>query len=96
MTPELRNRLEQLAADYSRSEVDWERSLASRFGAVPLHADIGGCILLAPNGDWLFVHSDQDWTSTIEYSRDVSDEDKAVALRTAAEKHPELLVLLKK
>jgi hypothetical protein len=95
VSPALTQRLEELIAEYSGSTVAWERSLASRFGAVPLHADEVGCVLLSPAGEWLFVYAGQDWAATVEYSRDVSDDYKELALRTAVARHPELLALMR-
>lgn len=94
MSASLRAQLEALIVEYARSNVDWERSLATRFGAVPLYADAGGCVLLSPGGEWIFVHSDQDWVATVEYSKDVSEEWKQVAIASAVKRHPALRGLL--
>lgn len=94
MTETLRHRLEELVTEYTISGHAWQRSLASRFGAVPLHADEAGCVLLAPTGQWVFVYANQDWVATVEFTHDVSEEWKALALEAAAERHPELLALL--
>jgi hypothetical protein len=94
VTERLRARLEELVVEYARSGHDWQQSLATRFGAVPFYDDLGGCILLSPSGEWVFVHSNQDWLSTVEYEREFSDDWKTSAIRAASRRHPELLELM--
>jgi hypothetical protein len=42
--------------------------LALTHGALPVHADLGGALLMRPTGEVLLVHSNQEWTAASEWS----------------------------
>ena len=48
-------------------------SLARSLDALPIYADLGGALLIRPNGEVLEVHSNQSWTSEVPECRVVSD-----------------------
>ncbi|WP_224371702.1 hypothetical protein [Hyalangium versicolor] len=70
------------------------RSIAIHYGALPLYADIGGCIALKPTGEWLFFHSNQRWNPPEEVEPLDANAWRAQALRVGSKKYPELAEML--
>ena len=58
--------------------------------ALPVRADMGGALLMRTSGEIVFVHSNQEWTATSEYS-DVTDPQLISVAYTACElRYPKL------
>ncbi len=78
----IRRLSQEVAAEASPSRT---REAARRTGAVPVHSDMGGILLVAPNGSVLHYHPDSGDVSTATEERW-----RILALVKAARKFPEL------
>lgn len=66
-TAAVRMALEAYLASPGAAELPEEvRPVARGLGALPLYVDIGGALLLRPDGTLLEVHSNQSWADEVE------------------------------
>lgn len=94
ISPNVRKLIESRLADYLNNPDEEPipiRPIARKHSALPVYRDIGGSLLLSPNGDVLSLSHDDDVAMLEE-----SQEWKIVALVSAAAKYPELSCLLPK
>src|SRR5262249_11542501 len=70
------------------------RGLAQRLNALPLYADMGGCILIRPDGTMLFIHSNQKLDADAVSAPLTDRRWRHTALVVGSEKYPELRILL--
>jgi hypothetical protein len=93
LAPDLSSRIEARLDAFLASDA-WDprvRALAGRLRALPLYADMSGCILLRPSGELLEVDADQDWSGNVSpVVADLDPEWRQRVLRAGALKHPEL------
>ena len=83
--------IRQLIAEYvAGMEDDVAHAATRRVEALPVYSDVGGSLLLAPNGDILCLPTDSHGPPTLE--RD--PQWQLVARVKAAEKYPQLKALL--
>ena len=66
-----------------------KRDLAARHGALPVYADMGGCVLLRPDGSFLAI----EWEAA-DVVLPVSDPWKVCALVFGSKKYPALRCML--
>jgi len=88
----LASQIEARLSDYIRSPntpTDL-RGLAQTLGALPIYADLGGCLLIRPNCELLEV----EWDDDSEPTNLIEPRERSVALVLGAEKYPELSALL--
>jgi hypothetical protein len=64
--------------------------LARKFRALPVYADIGGALLIRPNGEVLLVHSDQIWDETAQSEVETDKQWLLVAYTSCAQRFPSL------
>ena len=91
----LRHEIQRWLAEYIAAtdpRLADHRALAVRLHALPLYADMGGCIAIRPDGDVIFVDIDQDWTDP-ERS-DLDPDWRTVALAVGSWTYPALATLL--
>jgi hypothetical protein len=81
----------ELIAAFQAGEAphDWQRELARRFGALPLYGDMGGALLLRPDGEVLVV----EWEAEAN-ARPADRGGRLLCLAVAADTFPELRPLL--
>jgi hypothetical protein len=91
--PLIEQRIAELLASTDVRSGDY-RSIATHHAALPIYADIGGCIALKPTGEWLFFHSNQRWDPPEEVEPMNDNEWRVVALLAAREKYPELAEMI--
>lgn len=80
--------------EYINSEDAHFRTLAQHLGALPIYADLGGYILLRPDGELLFVDIDQDPQDVRVMTTSIEPRWRTLALVVGSEKYPELRELL--
>ena len=68
--------------------------LARAHMALPVRADMGGALLMRASGEIVFVHSNQDWTATSEYSVVTDPQLISVAYTACELRYPKLYELL--
>jgi hypothetical protein len=81
-------RIDELIASTDPDPADLRR-MARLMKALPIYADMGGCIALRTDGSFVFL----DW-ETEKTSEEFDQQFKIVALVNGSEKYPELKVLL--
>jgi hypothetical protein len=86
MDAALARRIAELIRAYQTGAAphDWQRELACRFDALPVYSDLGGALLLRPDGEVLSVGWDDD------DARPPKSPWHLIALAGAAEGFPEL------
>lgn len=63
----IREALAEYLTDPTRIDLDTELTVLARgLGALPVHADMGGVLLIRPSGEVVVVHSNQEWTERAE------------------------------
>ena len=68
--------------------------IATALAALPLDADMGGCIALRPDGELILVHGEQDGSSPTEWTEEIEPEWRIAALAAGSRRYPELADLL--
>ena len=65
---QIRDSIEQFLKGPAGTDIPAELvQVASALGALPTYADMGGALLVLPDGQVLAVHSNQSWDTTFEY-----------------------------
>ncbi|MGH9870579.1 MAG: hypothetical protein ACREAA_20775 [Candidatus Polarisedimenticolia bacterium] len=68
-------------------------SLARRFDALPVSADMGGALLIRPSGEVILVHSNQPWGLESEHEVVTDPGWRTIAFVEAGERFPSLSFL---
>jgi hypothetical protein len=64
--------------------------LARGLCALPVHADMGGALLLRPSGDVLIVNSNEEWTEKADYEVVTDPKSISRAYDSCARRYPKL------
>jgi hypothetical protein len=64
----IRQALAEYLMDPTKLGLDPDLAVLARgLGALPVHEDMGGVLLIRPSGEVLVVHSNQEWTEKAEF-----------------------------
>ncbi|HSD73938.1 MAG TPA: hypothetical protein VLB75_04160 [Steroidobacteraceae bacterium] len=88
---QIRRALAEYLKDPTVAGLDAELTVLARgLGALPVHADMGGVLLIRPSGEVLVVHSNQEWTEHAECEVVTDPEWISHSYDACAERYPNL------